>query len=101
VPATFLNALGLNGPFAADLPIEWFDLISDRFSALLRGELSTDASTSPVLPATRKDQRWDEIAQPRSVEPAAAPNSRQPSQLTSPEIQSSDSLRTPSSGGCG
>lgn len=37
-----------------------------------------------------------------AAEPAAPPNSRPPLPLpTSPEIQSSDSLRTPSSGGCG
>src|ERR1035438_1544412 len=36
------------------------------------------------------------------AEPAAPPNSRPPSQLpASPQIQSSDSQRTPSSGGCG
>jgi hypothetical protein len=35
-------------------------------------------------------------------EPDAAPNSRPPSPLpSSPEVQSSDSQRTPSSGGCG
>jgi len=67
VPAAHLNTLGLAGPFTADLPTEWFELISDRFATLLRGELTTDASTSPVLPATRKDQRWDEITQPRNA----------------------------------
>jgi hypothetical protein len=36
------------------------------------------------------------------TEPGATPNSRPPSRLpSSPEVQSSDSLRTPSSGGCG
>jgi hypothetical protein len=36
------------------------------------------------------------------VEQDAAPNSRPPSQLpSSPQVQSSDSQRTPSSGGCG
>jgi hypothetical protein len=35
-------------------------------------------------------------------EPEAAPNSHPPSELpTSPEVQTPDSLRTPSSGGCG
>jgi hypothetical protein len=67
VPAAHLSALGLAGPFTADLPTEWFELISRRFTSLLRGELNTDASTSPVLPATRKDQRWDEITQPRNA----------------------------------
>jgi hypothetical protein len=36
------------------------------------------------------------------AEPDAAPNSRPPSQLsTSPDVQTPDSLRTSSSGGCG
>ncbi len=72
VPATFLNALGCANPFGADLPIEWFDLIAARFTALLRGQLATDASTSPVLPARRQGERWDEGAQPRSAEDAPA-----------------------------
>ena len=39
---------------------------------------------------------------PKTAEPDAAPSSRPPSQLPqSPEVRSSDSLRTPSSGGCG
>lgn len=79
VPATFLNALGIADRFGGELPIEWFDLIADRFSALLRGELTTDASTSPVLPQTRKGQTWEEIPQPGSAE---------------------SSQRTTSSGGC-
>jgi hypothetical protein len=38
----------------------------------------------------------------RKAEPDAPPNSRPPTQLpTSPEGQTPDSLRTPSSGGCG
>jgi hypothetical protein len=38
----------------------------------------------------------------KTAEQVAAPNSRPPSQLpTSPETQTPDSLRTPSSGGCG
>jgi hypothetical protein len=38
----------------------------------------------------------------RMAEPAAPPNSRSPSQLpTSSEVQTPDTLRTPSSGGCG
>jgi hypothetical protein len=38
----------------------------------------------------------------KTAEQVAAPNSRPPSQLpSSPEIQSSDSRRTPGSGGCG
>ena len=41
-------------------------------------------------------------AKDKRTEPGAPPNSRPPSPLpTSPEIQPSDSLRTPSSGGCG
>jgi len=44
-----------------------------------------------------KDGPWGKVC-----EPDAAPNSRPPSQFpSSPEVQSSDSQRTPSSGGCG
>ena len=67
VPVAHLNGLGLSGQFTADFPIEWFELINERFTALLRGQLSTDASTSPTLPATRIGQRWDEVAQPRKL----------------------------------
>jgi hypothetical protein len=67
VPATFLNALGFADPFGLDLPIEWFNRIAACFTALLRGELATDASTSPTLPATRKGERWDELEQPRKA----------------------------------
>jgi len=73
VPATFLNSLGFKESFGGDLPIEWFNLIFDRFTSLLKGELSTDASTSPVLPASRHGQKWDEIIQPRkSQSPSSA-----------------------------
>jgi hypothetical protein len=66
VPAPFLNALSIDGTeFTADWPIEWFERIADRFTLLLRGELTTDASTSPTLPATRNGQGWDELEQPR------------------------------------
>lgn len=42
------------------------------------------------------------LAKRMSGEQGAAPNSRPPSPLpVSPEIQTPDSLRTPSSGGCG
>jgi hypothetical protein len=68
VPAAFLNAIGLSS--GTDWPIQWFERIADHFNALLRGELSTDASTGPVLPATRKGQRWDEIEQPRQAQTA-------------------------------
>jgi hypothetical protein len=67
VPAAHLNGLGLQGPFTADLPIEWLELINDRFTALLRGELTTDASTSPTLPAKQIGQTWDEATQPRKL----------------------------------
>ncbi len=65
VPATFLNALGFSEKYTSDLPIQWFDRIAEKFSMLLRGELETDASNSPVLPATRRGQLWDELEQPR------------------------------------
>jgi hypothetical protein len=64
VPGALLDALGLY-PHTADLPIEWFERIAQCFTSLLRGELTTDASTSPVLPATKLNQGWDEIEQPR------------------------------------
>ncbi len=69
VPATFLNALGFSEKHTSDLPIQWFERIAERFSMLLRGELDTDASTSPVLPATRHNQAWDELEQPREDVP--------------------------------
>ncbi len=65
VPAKFLNALGFSQKYTSDLPIQWFDRIAERFSMLLRGELETDASTSPVLPATWHNQPWDELEPPR------------------------------------
>ena len=44
----------------------------------------------------------DECGRPRKAEPDAPPNSRPPSHFPPPpEAQSSDPLRTPSSGGCG
>ena len=62
VPCAFLNALGITGSYyTSDLPIDWFERIAQCFTLLLRGELTTDASTSPVLPATQQNQRWDEI----------------------------------------
>jgi len=72
VPATFLSALGLRGEFGGDLPIEWFERMAELFARLLRGELTTDASTSPTLPATRRGQTWDEIEQPRRLERPSA-----------------------------
>lgn len=65
VPAAFLNALGFTNSFPDDLPMEWFNRIADCFTALLQGELGTDASDSPVLPATRIGQPWDELERPR------------------------------------
>lgn len=44
----------------------------------------------------------EEIVHPEGAEPCAPPPSRQRSQLpSSPKVQTPDSLRTPSSGGCG
>jgi hypothetical protein len=76
VPAAFLNALGFEYPFDADLPIEWFNRIADCLSALLRGTLATDASNSPTLPATRHGQPCDELEQPRKTYPASKTQSR-------------------------
>jgi hypothetical protein len=61
IPAVTLNLLGLEGQFNGDIRVEWVELIAERFSALLRGELTTDAKTSPVLPFTRHGQTWDEL----------------------------------------
>jgi len=48
---------------------------------------------------TRHDEAQNH---PKAAEPDAPPNSRPAQQLpTSPEVQSSDSQRTPSVGGCG
>jgi len=53
IPVEILNALGMdNGWFVTYMPIEYMELISGRFMSLLRGELATDRSTSPVLPFT-------------------------------------------------
>jgi hypothetical protein len=68
VPAAFRRAIALSVPSSQDWPIEWFELIADRFTKLLRGELTTDATTSPTLPATYQGQRWDEGPQPRPAE---------------------------------
>ena len=55
-----------------------------------------------AAPLWREVMREAQETLKRIAEPDAPPNSRPPSQLPgSPEIQSSDSQRTPSSGGCG
>ncbi len=69
VPAEFLRTLGIQQLFTEDLPIEWFELIAGRFSSLLRGELETDATTSPTLPATTHGERREEGPQPRPAKP--------------------------------
>jgi len=57
IEVEYLNLLGMgNGWFVANLPIEHAELIADRFGALLRGELTTDRTTSPILPATVRTQ---------------------------------------------
>jgi len=61
IPAATLNLLGLEDLFTEDISVAWVELIADRFSTLLRGELTTDAKTSPVLPFTRHGQTWDEL----------------------------------------
>jgi hypothetical protein len=50
--AEWLNSLGLGGPgatFTRDLPTEVFTRVGEAFIRLLRGEITWDASTSPVL----------------------------------------------------
>jgi hypothetical protein len=52
LPADWLNSLGVGGPgaaFARDLPTEMFTRVGDAFVRLLRGEITWDAFTSPVL----------------------------------------------------
>jgi hypothetical protein len=48
----WLNSLGLGGPeasFTRDLPTEMFTRVGETFIRLLRGEVTWDAATSPVL----------------------------------------------------
>ncbi|HYT93270.1 MAG TPA: hypothetical protein VEL76_31415 [Gemmataceae bacterium] len=52
VTAAWLNSLGLGGPgasFTRDLPTEMFTRVGEAFIRLLRGEVTWDAATSPVL----------------------------------------------------
>ena len=52
LPARWLNSLGLGGPgvtFERDLPCEVFTRVGETFIRLLRGEVTWDAHTSPVL----------------------------------------------------
>jgi hypothetical protein len=52
VPAGWLNSLGLGGrgaTFTRDLPTEVFTRVGETFIQLLRGEVTWDAHTSPVL----------------------------------------------------
>jgi hypothetical protein len=48
----YLNSLGVGGAgvqWAADVEVEIFACVGRKFIELLRGELKTDASTSPVF----------------------------------------------------
>lgn len=52
LPTAWLNSLGLGGPqscFTMDLPTEVFTRVGEAFIGLLRGEVTWDATTSPVL----------------------------------------------------
>jgi hypothetical protein len=52
IRADWLNTLGLGGPgatFTRDLPAEVFTRVGEALIRLLRGEITWDASTSPVL----------------------------------------------------
>jgi non-ribosomal peptide synthetase component F len=52
VPAAWLNALGLGGPeasFTRDVSTEVFTPVGEAFIRLLRGEITWDAATSPLL----------------------------------------------------
>jgi hypothetical protein len=69
----------------------------EGFPVLMRfGSLDSRSGDEPEV-----DSAWEAFDK-KKAEQDAAPNSRPPSQLpASPEVQSSDSQRTPSSGGCG
>jgi len=52
LPSAWLNSLGLGGPgatFMRDWPTEVFTRVGETFIRLLRGEVTWDAATSPVL----------------------------------------------------
>jgi hypothetical protein len=52
LPAAWLNSLGLGGPgsvFLQDVPAEGFVRVGEAFVQLLRGEISWDAATSPLV----------------------------------------------------
>jgi hypothetical protein len=52
LPSAWLNSLGLGGPgaiFTMDLSTEVFTRVGETFIRLLRGEVTWDAATSPVL----------------------------------------------------
>jgi hypothetical protein len=52
LPAAWLNSLGLGGPgatFLRDLPTAVVTTVGEAFLRLLRGEITWDAATSPLL----------------------------------------------------
>jgi hypothetical protein len=53
LPSAWLNSLGLGGPgaatFSRDWPTEVFTRVGETFIRLLRGEVTWDAATSPIL----------------------------------------------------
>lgn len=52
LPARWLNSLGLGGPgscFTEDVPVVVFIRVGEAFIQLLRGEISWDANSSPVV----------------------------------------------------
>jgi hypothetical protein len=52
MPAAWLNSLGLGGPgssFTKDVPTALFLSVGETFLRLLRGEVTWDAATSPVV----------------------------------------------------
>jgi len=87
--------------------VDWFWRVADDITGQRFGwwPVKSDGDMA-VWPFFRRADYDRALQSPRllrgKVEPDAPPNSRQPSQLaSSPEVQSSDSQRTPSSGGCG
>ncbi|MPN46902.1 hypothetical protein SDC9_194501 [bioreactor metagenome] len=102
----------------APLPDHCYPLITlfkDEVNEKLHVELYTEKGTVQINAKDLRDalalaeeathsERWyeDNVYSRMDTEPDAPPNSRRPSQLPpSSDVQSPDSPRTPSSGGCG
>jgi hypothetical protein len=50
IPQAYLNAIASEGiEWSRDVPVDFFSRVGHAFIQLLRGELTTDAATSPVI----------------------------------------------------